>query len=284
MNQKDRWKTETADEVIEELGTSEDGLSSDEAEARLEEYGSNEIRDDEEISPLRILVSQFDDFLIYLLVVAALLSLGVGLLPGRHPEYVDAGLITFILVANGVFGFVQDYRAEKSIEALRELSTPDATVMRDATKTKIDSRDVVPGDVVFLEQGDSVPADARLIESQSLEADESALTGESTSVPKDTEVVDKDTSIAETSNLVFMNTNVVRGRGKAVVVETGMETEVGGIATQITQAEERQTPFEREVDRLGRTIGYGVLALILVVAGVQAGSRRRPPSRSYLSL
>ncbi|XGI84173.1 cation-translocating P-type ATPase [Halorutilales archaeon Cl-col2-1] len=268
---KEGWKSKKTDEVIEDIGTSEEGLSSEEVEARLEEYGENDIRGDEGVSPLRILVSQFDDFLIYLLVVAALLSLGVGLLPGRQPEYVDAGLITVILIANGIFGFVQDYRAEKSIEALRELSTPDATVVRDGEKVRVDSKRVVPGDVVFIEQGDAVPADARLIESQSLEVDESALTGESTSVPKETGVVEEDTPTAETSNLVFMNTNVVRGRGKAVVVETGMETEVGKIATQITQAEERQTPFEREVDRLGRTIGYGVVALILVVAGVQWG-------------
>src|SRR6056297_2695171 len=263
------WHSASLDDVYEQRGTDESGLSAAEAERRREEYGRNEIRRGESVSPLAIFVEQFQDFLIYLLFLAALLSLGVGLLPGEEPNYVDAALITIILVANGVFGFVQDYRAEKSMEALRELSSPDATVLRDGEKVTVDSTEVVPGDVVFVEQGDAVPADARLVESSSLETDESALTGESASVPKEPGTVAPETPLAERSNLVFMNTNAVSGRGRAVVVETGMATEVGSIASQISEAEETATPFQEEVDRLGRRIGYGVVALILLVTLVQ---------------
>ena len=263
------WHSAPLDDVYRRLETDESGLSTAEAERRREEYGRNEIRRGEAVSPLSILVEQFQDFLIYLLFLAALLSLGVGLLPGEQPNYVDAALISMILVANGVFGFVQDYRAEKSMEALRELSSPDATVLRDGEKVTVDSTEVVPGDVVFVEQGDAVPADARLVESSSLETDESALTGESASVSKDPATTDPATPLAERTDMLFMNTNAVAGRGTAVVVETGMDTEVGAIASQITEAEETETPFQEEVDRLGRRIGYGVVALILLVTVVQ---------------
>ncbi|MFB6265531.1 MAG: cation-transporting P-type ATPase, partial [Candidatus Nanohaloarchaea archaeon] len=158
------WHSKEEEEVLEEVGSSREGLSSEDAEKKLEEHGRNEIEKGEGVSPVKIFVNQFRDFLILLLVVAALVSLGIGLLPGHEPEYVDAGLILLIVVANGVFGFVQDYRAEKAIEALKEMSTPEATVLRDGEKVAVDSSEVVPGDVIFLEQGDAVPADARLLE------------------------------------------------------------------------------------------------------------------------
>ncbi len=255
--------------VFSDLETQEEGLSEEEARSRLEEHGRNEIKDEDSTSPLKIFISQFQGFLIYLLMLAALLSLGVGFLPGHEPEYIDAALIFLILAANGIFGFIQDYKAEKSIEALKDLSTPSATVLRDGEKIEIDSRNVVPGDIVFLEQGDAVPADARLIEEHSLETDESALTGESVSASKSVGKVDEATSVAERENMVFMNTNVVKGRGKAVVVETGMETQVGDIASQLSEAEDKKTPFQKEVDDLGKKIGYGVMAIIGVVALTQ---------------
>ncbi|MDY6773691.1 MAG: HAD-IC family P-type ATPase, partial [Candidatus Nanohaloarchaea archaeon] len=230
------WYSTEEEEVLEELDSSGEGLSQEEAERRLEEEGRNDIEKGEEVHPLRIFAGQFRDFLIVLLIVAALVSLGIGLLPGHEPEYVDAALILLIVVANGVFGFVQDYKAERAIEALKDLSSPDATVMRGGEKVTVDSGEVVPGDVIFIEQGDSVPADARLLESSSLQTDESALTGESSSVSKDPEVVDEDSALAERTDMVYMNTNAVRGRGKAVVVETGMDTEVGSIASEIQEA------------------------------------------------
>ncbi|WP_433634534.1 cation-translocating P-type ATPase [Halomicrococcus sp. NG-SE-24] len=263
------WHSASLDGVFDRLETDEDGLTTDEAERRRDEYGRNVIRRGESVSPLSLFVAQFQDFLVYLLVLAALLSLGVGLLPGEEPNYVDATLITLILIANGVFGFVQDYRAEQSMAALRELSSPDATVLRDGEKVTVDASAVVPGDVVFLEQGDAVPADARLLSATNLETDEAALTGESTSVSKEPGTTDPDAPLAERTNMVYMNTNSVKGRGTGVVVETGMDTEVGAIATQLREAEDTETPFQREVDRLGRRIGYGVVALVLLLTLIQ---------------
>ena len=263
------WHALPVERVLDRLDTDRDGLTAAEARARLDTHGPNELVETDSVSPLRIFLDQFRDFLIYLLVVAALLALGVGILPGYEPHYADATLIFLILLANGLFGFVQDYQAERSIAALRDLSSPEATVVRDGDTATVDATAVVPGDVLLLEQGDAVPADARLVEAASLDADESALTGESTSVSKSVEPVDADTPLAERTDMVYMNSSVVRGRGRAVVTRTGMDTEVGHIATQIQQAPDEPTPFQAEIDHLGRQIGYGVLALIAVVAAVQ---------------
>ena len=265
----ENWHARDGAAVLDDLESDPDGLSAEEAQRRLEEYGPNQIRRGESVSPLSIFVSQFQDFLIYLLVFAALLSLAVGFLPGTEPNYVDAALIFLILLANGVFGFVQDYRAEKSMEALRELSSPDATVVRDGSKHVVDATEVVPGDVVAIEQGDAIPADARLLSVTDLQTNEAALTGESGSVEKTSEAVAAETPLAERTSMVYMNTNAVRGRGRAIVVETGMETEVGSIATQIQEAEDERTPFQEEVDDLGRRIGYGILGLIGLIALTQ---------------
>lgn len=270
------WHSSDRDAVFEALDTSEEGLSEEEAARRLAEHGRNEIRSGEAVSPLKIFVSQFHDFLIYLLILAAIVSLAVGFLPGHEPEYVDAALIFLILIANGVFGFIQDYKAEQAIEALKDLSSPDATVVRDGEKRTIDSKDVVPGDIVYIEQGDAIPADAYLLQDANLECDESALTGESVPVSKEPSVLAEGTAIADRTNMVFMNTSAVTGRGKAVVVDTGMETEVGDIAEQLTEAEDRKTPFQEEVDDLGKKIGYGIMAIILVVAVTQAAFTTAP--------
>ncbi|MFB6123906.1 MAG: cation-translocating P-type ATPase [Haloferacaceae archaeon] len=263
------WHAEATGAVVDALDSSEDGLSTAEVERRLDADGPNEIVHEERASPFDLFVSQFRDALVYLLVLAALLSLAVGLLPGTDPHYVDAALILLILLANGVFGFVQDYRAERSMAALRELSSPDATVRRNGEKVTVDATQVVPGDLIHLEQGDAVPADARLVTVTNLETDESALTGESTTVAKAADPVPADTPLAERSSMVYMNTTAVRGRATAVVVATGMDTEVGGIATQLTEAEAQETPFQREVNELGRTIGYGVVGLVFLVATIQ---------------
>lgn len=255
------WYAAEEDDVLEELESSEEGLSQEEAESRLDKHGPNSIRSDDQVHPVKILISQFQDFLIYLLIVAAFTSFFLG-------ETIDAALIFLILFANGIFGFIQDYKAEKSIEALKDMSTPNTTVLRDGEKRTIDSDDVVPGDIVFIEQGDAVPADARLIEAQSLSTDESALTGESNNVSKSPGVLES-ASLAERTNMVYKNTTAVKGRGKAIVVATGMDTRVGDIAEQINQAEDRKTPFQEEVDELGKKIGYGIMAIIALVAVVQ---------------
>jgi Ca2+-transporting ATPase len=263
------WHVTPTDDIFSALATDETGLSSDEADRRVSEYGTNDIHDAERTSVLDLLVSQFRDPLIYLLVVAALLSLGVGFIPGGHPNYTEAAFIGLIIGANGLFGFVQDYQATRSIEALRELASPDATVVRDGQNQVVDAEQVVPGDIIRLEQGDAVPADARVLDADELRTNESPLTGESTPVEKTAGTVDDDTPLAERHNMVYKNTTVVKGRGSAVVVETGMETEVGGIATRLGEADDHQTPFQAEVEQLGKQIGGLVVALIVLVVAVQ---------------
>ncbi|WP_327051631.1 cation-translocating P-type ATPase [Halomicrococcus gelatinilyticus] len=263
------WHATPTDEVFSALAADESGLSSDEAERRLSKCGANDIHEAERTSILDLLVSQFRDPLIYLLVVAALLSLGVGVIPGGHPNYTEAAFIALIIGANGLFGFVQDYQATRSIEALRELASPDTAVLRDGQRQVVDAEQVVPGDVVYLEQGDAVPADARVLDADELRTNESPLTGESAPVRKVPGTVDEDTPLAERRNVVYKNTTVVKGRGRAIVVETGMETEVGGIATQLDEADHRQTPFQTEVEHLGKQIGGLVVSLIVLVVAVQ---------------
>ena len=263
------WHSKSRDEIFSELGTSKEGLSQEEAENRLEKEGENRIESGDSTSPLKIFISQFQDNLIYLLMAAALLSVGIGLLPGHQPEYAEAGIIMLILFANGTFGFIQDYRAEKSIEALKKMSTPAAMVMRDGEKVEVDSTEIVPGDIIFLEQGDAVPADARLLEAESLDTDESALTGESNNVSKNPGEVEPEAAVADRTNMVFMDTHVVRGRGKAVVTDTGMDTEVGDIAEEISDANDKQTPFQEEVDEMGRKIGALVIGIVALVAVIQ---------------
>ncbi|QGA80585.1 cation-translocating P-type ATPase [Candidatus Nanohalobium constans] len=264
------WHSDTKEEVFSNLDTTEDGLSSDETEDRLKEYGENRIEDNDSTSMLDIFISQFQDNLIYLLMAAGLLTVLVGFLPGHEANLTETAIIFAILFANGIFGFIQDYRAEKSIEALKEMSTPNTTVLRDGKKLELDSTKVVPGDIVFLEQGDAVPADGRILEAESLSTDESALTGESQNISKSPGTVEEDSPIAERTNMAFKNTHVVKGRGKMIVTDTGMDTEVGNIAEEIEEAEQGQTPFQEEVDALGKRIGYLVVGIVAVVALIQA--------------
>ena len=255
-----KWYTRPLEAIYDEFDTTPDGLSTATADERREKVGLNEITGDHGRGPLRIFLAQFSSALIWVLLVAAVLSFAIG-------HIVDAVLIGIILFLNGVFGFVQEYRAEQSLEALREMATPEVTVRRDGTERDIDSSALVPGDVVLLQQGDIVPADARLVEADSLEVDEAALTGESVPVEKTTGQIDAETPLAERENMVYKGTNVTRGRAVAVVVETGMETEVGEIATALIGVEDSRTPLQRDLDQLGRRLGMGVVALsALVVA------------------
>ncbi|MFC5969743.1 cation-translocating P-type ATPase [Halomarina salina] len=255
------WHAQPAEAVFERLDTSESGLSPEEAAARRERFGPNELPDDDERRPARILLAQFRSALVWVLVLAVVLSATVG-------ETVDAVLITGIVVANAAFGFVQDYRAERSLRALRELATPTVTVRRDGERTMVPATDLVPGDVILLAEGDVVPADARLAEASTLQVDEAALTGESAPVEKSLGVLSPGTALAERSNLVFDGTSVTRGRGVAVVVATGLDTEVGHIATSLRTAERRSTPLERDLDVLARRLGVAVVVLAAVLVPV----------------
>ncbi|MFC6798258.1 cation-translocating P-type ATPase [Haladaptatus sp. DYSN1] len=264
----------TVEETLSALDGRSTGLASEEAARRLTSHGPNRLVDTSGRAPLTILLAQFRSPLILVLLLAAALSAAIG-------NAIDALLIAIIVGANGVFGFAQDYRAEQSLLALRELAAPDAVVRRDGAVTQIAASDVVPGDVLLLAQGDAVTADARLIAAQALACDEAALTGESLPVEKSTAALPAATPLAERSNMVYRGTTVTRGRAEAVVVATGMETEVGQIAGSLATAVEPQTPLQRDLDELGRRLGLGILLvssllapLLVVLAGtglVQAG-------------
>ncbi|MFW6070840.1 MAG: cation-translocating P-type ATPase, partial [Candidatus Bipolaricaulota bacterium] len=248
------WSRFTPEEIYDELSTSPEGLSEEEANARLEKYGKNELEEEDQVSPLKLFFEQFTDFLILILLVAATLSLVLG-------HQVDFYLIISIVIGNGIFGFVQDWKAEQSIQALKEMASPDAVVYRNGSVKEVPREQVVPGDVISLEQGSAIPADARLIEEESLKVDESALTGESEPVKKDLQPVEAGSNPAEKTDLVFKQTNVVRGRGKAVVVSTGMDTEIGEVARQIQEVEKELTPFQKEVNKLGKRLGFILLVI-----------------------
>jgi Ca2+-transporting ATPase len=267
------WHTRSLEDIYDELNTTSSGLETETAVDRRADVGPNEISGESGRSPLQIFLAQFSSALIWVLIGAAVISFAVG-------HVVDAVLIGIILVLNGVFGFIQEYRAEQSLESLREMATPNVTVRREGEQRDIDATELVPGDIVLFQQGDVVPADARLVEVEDLEVDEATLTGESVPVRKTTGKVADETPLAERENMVYKGTNVTRGTAVAVVVATGMDTEVGEIATALVSAEDRQTPLQRDLDRLGRRLGLGVVALstfivLLLVAGgrgvVQAG-------------
>ena len=252
------WHSVTAEEALRLLGSSPRGLGRSEVERRLSEYGRNEIAE-KRVSALAMFLGQFKSFLIYILLAATVISLLLG-------EVLDAALIIAIILLMGVAGFMQEYKAEKAVQALREMAAPCAKVVREGVAEEVDARELVPGDIILLEEGDKVPADARLIEAEDLEVDESPLTGESTPVEKDPgEVLPQDTLIADRSNMVFMGTYVVRGRGKAVVVATGMQTELGRIASSLEEVEGERTLLEVELDRFGKLIGTVLIILAALV-------------------
>jgi magnesium-transporting ATPase (P-type) len=259
------WSMEAA-AVLEQLDSTRDGLAADEAQRRQEVFGPNELEEAPGRGVLAVLLNQFRSPLIYILLVAAVVTVLVG-------EYIDAGVIGFILVLNAVIGFTQEYRAEQSMAALRRLSRARARVVRAGREREIDAAELVPGDVVLLEAGDRIPADARLLHEVSLEVDESLLTGESTVVTKTVAPLPDDAVLADRANSVFMGTTVTRGRARATVVATGGSTVLGGIAESVRQIGETDTPLQRRMGRFARLIGVviGVACVIGLAFGLAAG-------------
>lgn len=251
--------TKEADSVILELKTSKDqGLTNHEAEIRLNEYGLNLIQEEHKISPIKILFEQFKSPLIWILIAATIISFAL-------KEYIDAGVIGAIVILNAILGFFQEYKAEKAIEALRKMASPKAKVIRDGQEKEIESRYLVPGDILILETGDKISADARLFEVHSLETQEAPLTGESTPVIKNLLPVNISTAIGDRKNMVYFGTIITKGRAKAIVVGTGMKTEFGKIATLIQEAEPELTPLQKQLKNLGKWLGVAVLAIAAIV-------------------
>src|SRR5256886_8398712 len=255
----DDWHSLPADAVLRRLDASPLGLDSQEAARRLARFGPNELVQTARVSPLRILLSQFVDVLVIVLIIAAIISAVLGLLQGQSSDLYDAVLIIVIVIMNAVLGFVQEYRAERSLEALKTLAARKAHILREGGIVAVPSRDLVPGDVAGLTAGDRIPPDARLLEAANLRVNEASLTGESLPVSKAVEPLPPDSFLGDRKNMVFMGTAIDGGPGKAVIVETGMATQLGKIAGLVQQETKSETPLQRQLDRLGRQIGVAVL-------------------------
>jgi Ca2+-transporting ATPase len=256
------WHALDVEQVLHRLRTDPHrGLTRDEVARRFAESGPNELRKEEKASPLALFIGQFKNTLILILLAATGLSLLVG-------EWVDALMIAVIVLLSAVLGFVQEYKAERALEALKKMLSPTITALRDGQEEEIPSRDLVPGDVILLEAGDKIPADARLAEVRSLNCDEAALTGESVPVRKETAALAEKMPTGERVNMVFAGTIVTYGRGKAVVTSTGMSTEFGRIAEEVAAAETKKTPLEKRTEEIGRWLGILSLGICVGVAGL----------------
>jgi len=252
------------------LSTSlETGLTEEEVNRRIEKYGLNELRETKKVSAFKIFISQFQDFLIYLLFFAIAISVIVGLYElsiGNEPtEFLDALVIFIILIINAILGFYQEYKAEQALESLKKMAPHNAKVKRDGIVQEIDVKYIVPGDILQLDEGDKIPADARLVKSFSLYIDEAILTGESMPVEKNLKLFEEKTMLADRTNMAYSNTIITRGNGAAIAVATGMQTEIGKIAEKIQEEEEEPSPFHVEVERFGKSLGKIIMVLCLAV-------------------
>jgi len=256
------WYMKDREEVLRELESSEKGLDENQAQERLEKYGLNELVERGLRSPLVVLAGQFTEIMVIVLLVAAAISFFIG-------ETTDAIMIMIIVVLNAILGFTQEYRAEKAMAALKKLSVPSVKVRRKGQIQEIEATQLVPGDIVLFEAGDRVPADCRMIESVNLRAEEAALTGESVPVEKTERALkEENLSVGDQKNMLFMGTAVTYGRGTAVVVETGMKTELGNIADMLQTVTEEKTPLQRKMAELGKWLAIGAFVLVTIVFAV----------------
>ena len=256
------WQSFNVGEVARKLRTNiERGLSKEEAENRRNKHGPNKLEEKKKENIFIRFIKEFKDFMIIILIIAAIISAVVSYMQGQN-DYIDSIIIIAIVVLNAIMGLVQEAKAEKSLEALKDMSAPVAKVRRDGRILTIKGTEVVPGDIVLLEAGNYVPADCRLINSYNLKVEESSLTGETVPVTKDAEVLlDSKTPIGDTLNMAFANTIVVNGHAEAIVTETGMNTKVGQIAKMIITNEAPETPIQRKLGEVGKTLGIACLCI-----------------------
>ena len=257
------WHTLKLDEVLARLGSSEQGLSAEEAARRLEQYGPNELKEKPRPTFLQLVLAQFNNFIVILLIVASFISALEG-------AWVESGVIMLIVLLNAILGVVQESRAEEALAALKKMAAPECQVLRGGQRISVAARALAPGDVVLLEAGNFVPADIRLIETVNLQIEEAALTGESVPVKKDAALLlGPDASLGDRKNTAFMGTVVNYGRGRGVVVATGMSTQLGLIADMLQTVEDEGTPLQGRLDQLGKTLAIGALIICAVVFLVQ---------------
>ena len=257
----------TAEETLSSLSTDKtQGLSAEEAAKRLAEYGPNKLKEKKKKSAFARFIDQFKDVMILILIAAAVISFVIACINGEPSEFFEPALILLIVVLNAVMGVVQESKAEKALDALKNMSAPHARVIRGGKETMIASADLVPGDIIKLEAGDFVPADARLISSLSLKSEESALTGESVPSEKDCDaVLATDSTVGDRINSVFSGCSVTYGTATAVVTATGMDTEMGKIANLLSDADDTQTPLQKKLANLGKYLGIIALAVCAVI-------------------
>jgi Ca2+-transporting ATPase len=255
------WYSVDSNSVLECLETTSQGLTSDEAHRRLKQYGPNELQKAPTATALTLFVGQFKSILVIILIFSAIVSAFISM--RKDEPLTDMYVILIIVVMNALLGFVQEYRAERAVEALQKMVAPHVIVIRDGREESIASKELVPGDVIHLEAGSRVPADARLIQEVNLQIDEASLTGESTAVTKNVSILPADVGIGDQRNMVFMGTTVTNGRAVAVVVVTGMHTQFGKIAGMVISVKAEEPPLKKKMEQMGRQLG--LISLILTI-------------------
>lgn len=265
----------TIDKLMTQLGASSEGLSTQEAQVRLSTYGPNEIKEKRSFSVISLLISQFTSFLVLLLIGAGIFSYVIG-------EHIDAIAILAIVVINGILGFIQEFKAEQSLASLKQIEVMQARVLRDGKESIILASEIVPGDIVILEEGKKIIADARIIEAYALMADESLLTGESVPVSKRAAELETNTALADRTNMLFSGSLITMGHGKALVVHTGETTELGKIAHDLQSATKEETPLQQAMQKLGRTLA--IICIIVVIPGLFIGIYTKQPVTEMIIL
>ncbi|MFN3466644.1 MAG: cation-translocating P-type ATPase, partial [Candidatus Brocadiales bacterium] len=254
------WYKLSAEEVLKQLESRPAGLSDAEAARRLEKYGPNEIVEKKKTPAILQFLKQFTEVLIIILLVATIVSAVLG-------EYLDAGVIFAIVILNAVMGFIHEKKAEKAVEALKKMLVPKAKVVRDGSVKVVESRSVVPGDILILEAGERITADCRIMESLNLKVNESVLTGESVPVEKEPDAIRGSATIPERKNMLFSGTTAVYGHCRTIVTATGMETEFGKIAALLQAEEKESTPLQKRLEKLGKILGIIILVICAAVFG-----------------
>ena len=270
------YETKNAKETLQELEVNpETGLSTEEAGSRIAKYGLNKLAEKKKKPLILVFLGNFNDPMIFILIAAALLSLAISIYtyvrdPAEGFDFADPVIIMGVVVLNAIIGTIQESKAEKSLEALKKMSSPTCIVRRDGALVELKAEELVPGDIVILEEGRTVPADLRLIESINLKTDESSLTGESLPVEKDANMVFSDeVGVGDRVNIAYMSTPVVYGRGEGVVILTGMKTETGKIAKLLSEGEEDDTPLQKQLAKLSKFLGILTIAIVVVLFLVQ---------------
>ena len=255
------WYQKTGEEALRHFDVTTDGLSSEQAAERLKKDGENVLAEGKKKTVLQVFLGQFADLLVLILIAAAIVSMFSG--------NIESTIVIFaVIIMNAILGTAQHVKAEKSLDSLKSLSSPSAKVIRDGQKIEIDSKNVVAGDIIVLEAGDLVVADGRIIRNYSLQVNESSLTGESTNVDKNDETISGETPLADRANMVFSGSLVTYGRALVLVTETGMNTEIGHIASLMNAAKEKKTPLQQSLDKFSGRLAIIIMVICAVVFGL----------------